>query len=125
VFQIDGNLGAIAGISEMLLQSHDDAISILPALPSTWSSGSFFGLRARGGTTVGATWSQGRLETITLRGTPGAAVDVETHDEIEWQRESQSPTPSLKSQNPRTHRARWEVRLADEGSRHLSPVGIR
>lgn len=124
VFQIDGNLGAIAGISEMLLQSHDDAISILPALPSTWSSGSFFGLRARGGTTVGATWSQGRLETITLRGTPGAAVDVETHDEIEWQRESQSPTPSLKSQNPHTHRARWEVRLADEGSRRLSAVGI-
>ncbi|MFK4066434.1 glycosyl hydrolase family 95 catalytic domain-containing protein [Streptomyces sp. NPDC029674] len=65
-FQIDGNFGATSGIVEMLLQSQHDTIEILPALPATWPEGSVHGLRARGGATIGITWTSGHATRITL-----------------------------------------------------------
>src|SRR5688572_10140354 len=78
-FQIDGNYGATAGMIEMLLQSQNDVIDILPALPKTWVRGSIQGIRARGDITVGITWDAcgpaelaldtGRTAILTLRST--------------------------------------------------------
>ena len=67
-FQIDGNFGGTSGITEMLLQSQDGYIALLPALPSGWRSGSARGLRARGNVSVDFNWNDSRVEQVTITG---------------------------------------------------------
>ncbi|MDE7418811.1 MAG: glycoside hydrolase N-terminal domain-containing protein [Muribaculaceae bacterium] len=65
-FQIDGNFGGTAGITEMLLQSSPTDITLLPALPEQWKDGSFSGLRTRCGVAIDAEWHSGKVKTIRL-----------------------------------------------------------
>ena len=73
-FQIDGNFGAVSGITEMLLQSLDGKVYLLPALPSKWANGRVSGLRAKGNLTVSMEWKDGRLTGVVLEGDNDNAI---------------------------------------------------
>ncbi|MBN1557286.1 MAG: glycoside hydrolase N-terminal domain-containing protein [Lentisphaerae bacterium] len=89
IFQIDGNLGGAMAVVEMLLQSQQEVLRLLPALPAAWPAGRVTGLRARGGYTVDITWDAGRLVTATIHAAcdrscrirdPGHALGVTAAD---------------------------------------------
>ena len=73
---IDGNTAGAAGVAEMLLQSHDDQIELLPALPVAWPAGSVRGLCARGGFAVDITWLDGRLGFALISSKNGGTTTV-------------------------------------------------
>ncbi len=78
-FQIDGNFGVSAGICEMLIQSHDGAVHLLPALPNEWREGDVRGLRTRGGFVVNEQWSGGRLREASIRSTIGGKLRLRSY----------------------------------------------
>ena len=75
-FQIDGNLGGTAGISEMLLQSHAGYIEPLAAIPEAWANGSYTGLVARGNFEVSAAWANGLATSFNIKSLKGGAASV-------------------------------------------------
>lgn len=78
-FQIDGNFGCAAGIAEMLVQSHDGAIHLLPALPDVWQQGTLKGIRCRGGFTLNdLTWEKGELQKATITSNIGGTMRIRT-----------------------------------------------
>ncbi|ANH82227.1 alpha-L-fucosidase [Niabella ginsenosidivorans] len=96
-FQIDGNFGATAGMTEMLLQSHEGYLFLLPALPSVWKKGVISGIKARGNFTVAINWDNGRLSKATIYSEKGGVCRLRTLQPVkvlEVQSENASGTVS-------------------------------
>ena len=86
-FQIDGNFGGSDGVAEMLLQSHlgsfdERIISVLPAIPTGWKSGSFKGLCARGNFCLDVAWQDGKVTTVTVNAPAGGACRIQLTEEM-------------------------------------------
>ena len=75
-FQIDGNFGVVSGITEMLMQSQDGEIHILPALPSEWANGSIRGIMARKGFEVDIDWKDGTLQSLVIHSKLGNTLKL-------------------------------------------------
>lgn len=75
-FQIDGNLGAMAGVVEMLQQSHEDFIELLPALPKAWNNGEFKGLVARGNFEITTRWKKSKFNSVEILSKSGGKCSL-------------------------------------------------
>ncbi len=81
-FQIDGNFGCAAGIAEMMLQSHDGAVHVLPSVPDRWADGKVSGLVARGGFVVDIEWQDGKITVVKVKSELGGNLRIRTADAL-------------------------------------------
>ena len=101
-FQIDGNFGLTAGVAEMLIQSHDGALQLLPALPDNWDKGSVSGLKARGGFEVAMNWENGEVSDVEIISNNGGNLRIRSYVPIKGKnlREAKGENPNMFMNSP-------------------------
>jgi len=103
-FQIDGNFGCSSGIAEMLLQSQDGAIHLLPALPGAWKKGNVKGLKARGGFEVDIQWENGEISTTRIKSSLGGNCRIRSYVSLKGkglkEANGQNPNPFYETTDP-------------------------
>ena len=106
-FQIDGNFGCAAGIAEMMLQSHDGTLHVLPSVPDRWADGKVSGLVARGGYVVDIEWKDGKVTMLKVTSRLGGNLRIRTTDELVMEN-GKELTPA-EGENPNPYYAVPEV----------------
>ncbi|MDR0872191.1 MAG: glycoside hydrolase N-terminal domain-containing protein [Prevotellaceae bacterium] len=102
IFQIDGNLGATAGMTEMLIQSQGGYIELLPSLPSDWNTGAFKGIKARGNFEISAEWAGGELDKAEITSNAGNVCALKFNNASNYtitEQGGSTITPSIISDN--------------------------
>lgn len=100
-FQIDGNFGFTSGLTEMLVQSHDGAIHLIPALPDIWKDGSVTGLRARGGFEITALeWKNGVVVKVVIKSILGGNCRIRSYNRFVYANKKEIILASGKNENP-------------------------
>jgi alpha-L-fucosidase 2 len=100
-FQIDGNFGFTAGVSEMLVQSHDGTIFVLPALPDVWKNGSIKGLRARGGFEIESMeWKKGEISKLVIKSNLGGNCRIRSYTKLKTEGTTPLKFAEGENQNP-------------------------
>jgi alpha-L-fucosidase 2 len=100
-FQIDGNFGCTSGITEMLMQSADGSVHLLPALPDVWKDGSVTGLRARGGfEIVSMQWKEGKIEKVEVKSNIGGNLRLRVPNALKLENGSALTIASGENENP-------------------------
>jgi len=123
-FQIDGNFGCTSGITEMLLQSHDGSIDLLPALPDEWKNGSITGLRAYGGFEVSIVWENNKVKKITIKSNLGGNCRIRVPNEVNLASAKALKVASGENSNPFFEIAKVKDPLISTSAK-LNPVTLK
>jgi alpha-L-fucosidase 2 len=123
-FQIDGNFGCTSGITEMLLQSQDGSINILPALPDDWKNGSISGLRAYGGFDVSITWENNQVQKIVITSHLGGNCRIRVPNEVDLSGNKKLTPASGDNPNPFFAQVKVKDPLIS-ASANMNPVNLK
>lgn len=124
-FQIDGNFGCTSGITEMLIQSADGAIHLLPALPDVWANGNISGIRARGGFEIRElVWKNGELEKLVIQSNLGGNLRIRTSTPVIGQ-SLKLKTAEGENVNPFFYQPSTPAALVNDKSNHTQSSAVK